>query len=41
VRYVGDGARTHSIVMDLVGNTVRFIDTVHRLGPTIIREIRL
>jgi fructose-1,6-bisphosphatase II len=41
VRYFGDGARTHSIVMDLVGNTVRFIDTVHLLRPTIIREIRL
>jgi fructose-1,6-bisphosphatase II len=41
VRYFGDGARTHSIVMDLVGNTVHFIDTVHLLSPTIIREIRL
>ncbi len=41
VRYFADGARTHSIVMDLVGNTVRFIDTVHLLSPTIIREIRL
>jgi fructose-1,6-bisphosphatase II len=41
VRYFGSGARTHSIVMDLVGNTVRFIDTVHLLSPTIIREIRL
>jgi hypothetical protein len=28
-------------VMDLVGNTVRFIDTVHLLSPAIIREIRL
>lgn len=41
VRYFRDGARTHSIVMDLVANTVRFIDTVHLLRPTIIREIRL
>lgn len=41
VRYFADGARTHSIVMDLVGNTVRFIDTVHLLSTTIIREIRL
>lgn len=37
----GDGARTHSIVMDLEASTVRFIDTVHLLRPTIIREIRL
>src|SRR5680860_191922 len=36
VRYFADGARTHSIVMDLVGNTVRFIDTVHLLSPTLI-----
>jgi fructose-1,6-bisphosphatase II len=41
VRYFADGARTHSIVMDLVQNTVRFIDTVHLLSPAIIREIRL
>ena len=41
VRYFGDGARTHSIVMDLEASTVRFIDTVHLLRPTIIREIRL
>lgn len=41
VRYFADGARTHSIVMDLLGSTVRFIDTVHLLRPTIIREIRL
>ncbi len=41
VRYFSDGARTHSIVMDLRGNTVRFIDTVHVLSPTLIREIRL
>ena len=41
VRYFGDGARTYSIVMDLEASTVRFIDTVHLLRPTIIREIRL
>jgi fructose-1,6-bisphosphatase II len=41
VRYFADGARTHSMVMDLVTNTVRFIDTVHLLSPTLIREIRL
>ena len=41
VRYFADGARTHSIVMDLVTNTVRFVDTVHLLSRTLIREIRL
>ncbi len=41
VRYFADGARTHSIVMDLVGSTVRFVDTVHLLSPAIIREIHL
>lgn len=41
VRYFSDGARTHSIVMDLKGNTVRFIDTVHLFSRTLIREIRL
>jgi fructose-1,6-bisphosphatase II len=41
VRYFADGARTHSIVMDLVSNTVRFVDTVHLLSPAIIREIHL
>lgn len=41
VRYFADGARTHSIVMDLVGKTVQFIDTIHLFTRTIIREIRL
>jgi fructose-1,6-bisphosphatase II len=41
VRYFADGARTHSIVMDLEGNTVQFIDTIHLFSRTIIREIRL
>jgi hypothetical protein len=31
----------HSIVMDLEASTVRFIDTVHLLRSTIIREIHL
>jgi fructose-1,6-bisphosphatase II len=41
VRYFSDGARTHSIVMDLTSRTVRFIDTVHMNSRTPIREIRL
>jgi fructose-1,6-bisphosphatase II len=41
VRYFADGARTHSMVMDLTQNTVRFIDTIHLFSRTIIREIRL
>jgi fructose-1,6-bisphosphatase II len=41
VRYFNDGARTHSIVMDLHAGTVRFIDTVHLFGRTPVREIRL
>jgi fructose-1,6-bisphosphatase II len=41
VRYFNDGARTHSIVMDLTGTTVRFIDTIHMFTRTLIREIRL
>ena len=41
VRYFADGARTHSIVMDLRMNTVRFVDTIHLLSRTLIREIRL
>jgi fructose-1,6-bisphosphatase II len=41
VRYFADGARTHSMVMDLISNTVRFIDTIHLFSRTIIREIRL
>ena len=41
VRYFSDGARTHSIVMDLKSRTVRFIDTVHLFNRTPIREIRL
>jgi fructose-1,6-bisphosphatase II len=41
VRYFSEGARTHSIVMDLRGKTVRFVDTVHLFSRTPIREIRL
>jgi fructose-1,6-bisphosphatase II len=41
VRYFADGARTHSIVMDLTSQTVRFIDTVHLFSRTLINEIRL
>ena len=41
VRYFADGARTHSIVLDLKGNTVRFIDTVHIFSRTLISGIRL
>jgi fructose-1,6-bisphosphatase II len=41
VRYFSDGARTHSIVMDLRGNTVRFIDTIHIFSRTLIHPIRL
>ncbi|MDX6645657.1 MAG: fructose,6-bisphosphatase [Miltoncostaeaceae bacterium] len=41
VRYFSDGARTHSIVMDLRANTVRFIDTIHLFDRAQVREIRL
>lgn len=41
VRYFSDGARTQSIVMDLQGNTVRFIDTIHIFSRTLINPIRL
>jgi fructose-1,6-bisphosphatase II len=41
VRYFSEGARTHSIVMDLRARTVRFIDTVHLFNRTPIHEIRL
>ncbi|MSO44213.1 MAG: class II fructose-bisphosphatase [Thermoleophilia bacterium] len=41
VRYFSDGARTHSILMDLTTRTVRFIDTIHMFSRTPLREIRL
>jgi fructose-1,6-bisphosphatase/sedoheptulose 1,7-bisphosphatase-like protein len=40
VRFFGDGYRTHSMVMTLNPNKVRFIDTVHateRPGPRGVR----
>lgn len=41
VRYFADGARTHSIALNLHRRTVRFIDTVHLFGRTPVHEIRL
>lgn len=41
VRYFSDGARTHSILMDLQSRTVRFVDTIHMFSRTPLREIRL
>ncbi len=41
VRYFADGARTHSIALNLHRGTVRFIDTVHIFGKTPVHEIRL
>jgi fructose-1,6-bisphosphatase II len=41
VRYFADGARTHSIVMDLRASTIRFIDTIHLFDRAQVREIRL
>lgn len=32
VKYFGTGARTHSIAMDNGSRTVRFVETVHRVG---------
>ena len=32
VKYFGKGARTHSIAMDNGSRTVRFVETVHRVG---------
>jgi len=40
VRFFGDGCRTHSIVMTLASNKVRFLDTVHmdrKPGPRGVR----
>ena len=31
VRFFGNGARTHSIVMNSYAGTIRFVETVHRL----------
>jgi fructose-1,6-bisphosphatase class II len=41
VRFFGGGSRTHSLVMSLPSNTVRFIDTVHLEGPPGPRGVRL
>jgi fructose-1,6-bisphosphatase class II len=41
VRFFGGGCRTHSLVMTLPSNTVRFIDTVHLEGPPGPRGVRL
>ncbi|MGI8746299.1 MAG: class II fructose-bisphosphatase [Bryobacteraceae bacterium] len=41
VRFFGDGYRTHSIVMTLASNRVRFLDTVHMMRKPGPRAIRL
>ncbi|HWR51377.1 MAG TPA: class II fructose-bisphosphatase [Bryobacteraceae bacterium] len=41
VRFFGAGWRTHSLVMSMPSNTVRFIDTVHLEGPPGPRGVRL
>ena len=41
VRFFGNGYRTHSIVMTLAPNEVRFIDTVHMIKEPGPRGIRL
>jgi fructose-1,6-bisphosphatase II len=41
VRYVGDGARTHSIVMCGRCNRVRFVDTTHQLARDRPLEVRI
>ncbi len=41
VRFFGGGCRTHSLVMNLPANKVRFIDTVHLDGHPGPRGIRL
>jgi fructose-1,6-bisphosphatase class II len=41
VRFFGGGCRTHSLVMSLPANTVRFMDTVHLEGPPGPRGVRL
>lgn len=41
VRFFGDGYRTHSIVMTLASNKVRFLDTVHMMRKPGPRGIRL
>jgi fructose-1,6-bisphosphatase II len=41
VRFFGDGYRTHSIVMTLASNKVRFLDTVHVTREPGPRGVRL
>ncbi|MFN3326336.1 MAG: class II fructose-bisphosphatase [Bryobacteraceae bacterium] len=41
VRFFGEGARTHSIVMTFANNTVRFVDTVHLHRAPGPRGVRL
>jgi fructose-1,6-bisphosphatase II len=41
VRFFGEGYRTHSVVMTLANNSVRFIDTVHMYREPGPRGIRL
>jgi fructose-1,6-bisphosphatase class II len=41
VRFFGGGYRTHSVVMTLAPNDVRFIDTVHMTTPPGPRGVRL
>jgi fructose-1,6-bisphosphatase class II len=41
VRFFGGGHRTHSVVMTLETNTIRFLDTVHVTGDPGPRGVRL
>jgi fructose-1,6-bisphosphatase/sedoheptulose 1,7-bisphosphatase-like protein len=41
VRFFGGGCRTHTLVMTLPSNKVRFVDTVHLDGPPGPRGVRL
>jgi fructose-1,6-bisphosphatase II len=41
VRFFGGGARTHSLVMGLQSRTIRFVDTVHLLDPSVVGHVRL
>ena len=41
VRFFGDGYRTHSLVLTLRKNSIRFIDTVHMTRKPGPRGVRL
>src|SRR5271167_1567167 len=41
VRFFGEGYRTHSIVMTMGSQEVRFIDSVHMTRPPGLRGVRL